>query len=143
MAISDDTNFLSKLGCFRICSPNRYYRCFPKFNGFFILFVSNVSLWLFIMFRWMLFLSFFVLGAWLNEGNIEFSLSADSCLSWHSSMGRISDEFLRGVLQCCWWFRLVFLFLQVKWNENRRIFLRRYKLQKNPSLHFEQIVYLY
>ena len=72
--------------------------CFPKFKGFFILFVSNVSLWLFIMFSWMLFLSFFVLGAWLHEGNIEFSLSADSCLSWHSSMGRISDEFRSGIL---------------------------------------------
>ena len=51
-------NFLSKLVCFRICSPTRYYTCFPLFKGFFILFVNNESLWLFIVISW-LFLSSF------------------------------------------------------------------------------------
>ena len=59
VTITDDTNFLSNLGCFRICSPTRYYTGFPLFKGFFILFVSNGSLWLFIVFSWLLFLSSF------------------------------------------------------------------------------------
>ena len=59
VTITNDTNFLSKLGCFQICSPTRYYTCFPLFKEFIIFFVSNVSLWLFIMFSWLLFLSFF------------------------------------------------------------------------------------
>ena len=34
-------------------------------------------------------------------------------LSWDSSMGRISNEFLSGILESCWWFSLIFLFLPV------------------------------
>ena len=59
VTITDDTNFLCKLGWFRIYSPTRCYTCFPLFKALFILFVSNVSLWLFIVFSWLLFLSSF------------------------------------------------------------------------------------
>ena len=40
-------------------SRTRYYTCFPLFSGFFILFVSNISLRLFLMFSCLLFLSSF------------------------------------------------------------------------------------
>ena len=51
-----------------------------------------------------------LLGVRSNEGDIDFSL--DSSLSWHSLMGRISNEFLNGILEPCWWFSLI-LFLPV------------------------------
>ena len=112
MAITDDTNFLSKLGCFHICSPTRYYTCFPLYKGFYILLVSNVSLWLFNVFSWPLFLSSFT-RCMINEGDIDFSSSLGSSLSWHSPMGRILNEFLNGILESYWWFSLIFLFLPV------------------------------
>ena len=48
-----------------------------------------------------------------NEGEIDFSSSLGSGLSWNSSTGRISNEFLNGILESCWWFSLIFLFLPV------------------------------
>ena len=59
------------------------------------------------------FFCLFLPGAWSNEDDIDFSSSLSSGLSWHSSMGRISNEFLNGILESCWWFSLIFLFLPV------------------------------
>ena len=54
-----------------------------------------------------------LLGVWSNEGDIEFSSSVCSDLSWHFSMGRVSIEFLSGILESYWWFSLIFLYLPV------------------------------
>ena len=52
-----------------------------------------------------------LLGVWSNEDDIEFSSLSSSGLSWHSLMGRISNEFFNGILESCWWLSLIFLFL--------------------------------
>ena len=64
VAITDDANFLSKLGCFQICSPTQYSMYFPVYKGFFMLVVSivslcSVSLWLLLVFSLLIFPSSF------------------------------------------------------------------------------------
>ena len=104
-AITDDTHFLSKLGCFRICSPTRYYTCFPLYKGFCVLIFSNVSLWLFAVFRWLLF-CLLLLGVWSNEGDIEFSSSLGpvypGILQWDELQMNSSVEFWNPVDGSVW-----------------------------------------
>ena len=110
MALINDANFLSKLGCFHICSPTRYYTCFPLYKYFFMLVVDNVSLGCLLCLV-DCFFCLLLLGVWSNEDDIEFSSLSSSGLSWHSLMGRISNEFFNGILESCWWLSLIFLFL--------------------------------
>ena len=51
--------FFPNLVASELYSTTRYYTCFPLYKGFFILVVSNVSLWLLVVFSWLLFLSSF------------------------------------------------------------------------------------
>ena len=104
MAITDDVSFLSKLGCFQICYLHGNCTSFPLFRGFLILVISNVSLWLFLVFSWLLF-CLLLLVAWSNKDNIEISLSVCSGLSWVFFDGKSFKWII-------WWNSIILLIIQ-------------------------------
>ena len=73
--------------CIRVYSVAWYYAWVVLFNEFWMLVISNISLWLFVVFIWLLlsfkifcflFLCLYLLSKWFEEGNADLASLVDS-----------------------------------------------------------------